>query len=111
MRDDEDRRNLSRDFERWSRTPMLALSLLWLVLLIVEFATEETALLTTLGTGIWIVFLAEFAVRLALAHDKLSFLRRNCSPFCPWPSQRSGCSGRCGCCARRARCAACGSCG
>lgn len=77
MRDDEDRRNLSRDFERWSRTPMLALSLLWLVLLIVEFATEETALLTTLGTGIWIVFLAEFAVRLALAHDKLSFLRRN----------------------------------
>lgn len=77
MRDATERRNTLHDFERWSRTPMLVLSLLWLVLLIVEFVTDETRLLTTLGAVIWLVFIVEFAVRLVLAEDKLDFLGRN----------------------------------
>jgi voltage-gated potassium channel len=77
MTPDADRRTLLRDFEAWSRTPMLLLSLVWLVLLIVEFTTRESRLLTTIGTAIWIVFLVEFVVRLVLAERKLVFLRAN----------------------------------
>lgn len=61
----------------WLRTPMLVLSALWLLLVLAELVLGATDLLATLGTAIWIVFIAEFLVRFTLAPDKPSFLRRN----------------------------------
>jgi voltage-gated potassium channel len=63
--------------ERWLRTPMLALSFIWLVLVLSELAFGDSPLLGGLGTAIWIIFGAEFALRITLAPDKLLFLRRN----------------------------------
>lgn len=63
--------------EDWLETPMLVLSFLWLLLVIFELAAGTSPLLETFGTAIWVAFLLEFALRLALAPDKLRFLGRN----------------------------------
>lgn len=63
--------------ERWLRTPMLVLSFAWLVVVLGELAWGDSPLLGGLGTAIWVVFGAEFALRITLAPDKLLFLRRN----------------------------------
>lgn len=71
------RESLLRDLEGWLRTPMLALSALWLGLLVIELTRGGSRALEVLGTAIWVVFIAEFALRLALAPRKLDFLGRN----------------------------------
>lgn len=63
--------------DRWLRTPMLILSLAWLLLVITELVWGTSRLLETFGIAIWIIFLLEFALRLALAPDRPGFLRRN----------------------------------
>ena len=65
------------ELEEWLRTPMLVLSAAWLALVVAELAWGESRLLETAGTVIWVIFLAEFALRLALAPDKAGFLRAN----------------------------------
>lgn len=61
----------------WLRTPMLLLSLLWLVIVILELTSGTSDLIATVGTFIWIIFIAEFAIRFTLAPEKRPFLRRN----------------------------------
>jgi len=61
----------------WLRTPMLLLSLLWLVIVVIELTSGASDLLATLGTVVWIIFIAEFAIRFALAPEKGPFLRKN----------------------------------
>jgi voltage-gated potassium channel len=56
---------------------MLVLSGVWLALVVAELAWGESQLLETVGIGIWVVFLAEFLLRLALAPNKMLFLRTN----------------------------------
>lgn len=73
----EKREGLLHDLEAWIETPMLVLSAVWLVLLVVELAAGGSPLVIALGTVIWAIFIAEFALRLALAPDKLRFLGRN----------------------------------
>jgi voltage-gated potassium channel len=63
--------------EDWLETPMLLLSFVWLVLVLVELVWGTSRLLEVFGTVIWIVFIAEFVLRLALAPDKFAFLRGN----------------------------------
>lgn len=63
--------------DEWLRTPMLLLSLAWLVIVVVELTEGSTELLATLGTAIWIIFILEFALRFALAPTKRVFLKRN----------------------------------
>lgn len=72
-----ERRNVLEELEQWLEGPMILLSLLWLVIVVVELLWGESQLLSTFGTAIWIAFLAEFALRLLLAPDKLLFLKRN----------------------------------
>ena len=63
--------------ERWLHVPMLVLSFVWLVLVLIELVWGADRILGSFGTAIWIVFLAEFALRFTLAPDKAVFLRRN----------------------------------
>ena len=63
--------------DAWLRTPMLALSFAWLVLVVVELAWGSSPVLGWLGTAIWVVFVLEFLLRFALAPEKLAFLRGN----------------------------------
>lgn len=74
---DEERWNALATLEDWLETPMLVLSFTWLVLVLVELAWGTSRLLETFGTAIWVAFLIEFALRLALAPEKPAFLRRN----------------------------------
>ena len=63
--------------DEWLELPMIVLSMAWLCIVIWELLSGSSALLETLGTAIWIIFLAEFAIRLALAPDKLPFFKSN----------------------------------
>jgi len=66
-----------RDLDQWLRVPMLVLSFGWLLLVIAELAWGTSYLLETLGIVIWIVFIAEFSLRLTLAPAKLAFVKAN----------------------------------
>lgn len=56
---------------------MALLGLAWLGIVIWELVSGTSALLETIGTAIWLIFVVEFVVRFALAPDKLPFLRSN----------------------------------
>lgn len=75
--DTDERRHVLEQLDDWLRVPMLALSLAWLLIVLWELARGTSALLETLGTAIWGVFIVEFLLRFALAPEKGIFLRRN----------------------------------
>ncbi len=63
--------------EDWLERPMIVLSVIWVLLVLVELIWGESHMLEIFGTAIWIVFIAEFVLRLTLAPDKLAFVRSN----------------------------------
>lgn len=73
----EERLSALEQLEAWLRTPMLVLSFVWLVLVVVELVWGGSRLLDASSNAIWAVFVAEFALRLTLAPEKLPFVRRN----------------------------------
>lgn len=66
-----------KELEEWLTLPMALLGLAWLAIVIAELLWGESALLSLASTAIWVVFIAEFALRLLLAPDRLQFVRRN----------------------------------
>lgn len=68
---------LLRDLDDWLVFPMSILAVGWLVIVIWELVSGSSALLETLGTVIWMIFIAEFGLRLSLAPDKWLFIRTN----------------------------------
>lgn len=75
--DEPERLNALEQLDAWLRTPMLVLSFVWLAFVVLELVWGSSRLLEVFGTVIWIVFIIEFLVRLALAPEKLAFLRGN----------------------------------
>lgn len=73
----QDRWEVLHDLEAWLHTPMIILSFVWLLMVLAEFVWGTSRLIETFGTAIWLVFMAEFILRLLLAPDKLLFLRGN----------------------------------
>lgn len=73
----EERWQALKQLERWLDTPMLILGLVWFLLVLVELVSTTSGLFKFLGTAVWIIFIAEFVLRFALAPDKLRFVRRN----------------------------------
>ncbi|MBW3570400.1 MAG: potassium channel family protein [Gemmatimonadetes bacterium] len=63
--------------QRWLETPMLVLGGVWLVLLIFELTRGLTPFAQHVGTAIWIIFIADFALRFAVAPRKGRYLRSN----------------------------------
>lgn len=66
-----------RDLENWLEKPMLVLSAAWLLLFILELTSGLSPALQTIGTGIWVVFVLDFALRLALAPERWTYVRNN----------------------------------
>ena len=66
---------LLRDLEEWLVWPMALLSLAWLLIVVWELVSGTTELLETVGTAIWIIFIAEFLLRFSLAPQKVPFLK------------------------------------
>jgi voltage-gated potassium channel len=69
--------HIIKRLEAWFETPMALLGFLWLVLLVVEFVWGLSPLLECIGTGIWILFIFDFAIRFTLAPGKRRFLKKN----------------------------------
>jgi voltage-gated potassium channel len=74
---DRERLELLQRLENWLETPMLLLSFVWLALRVLELTGNERPILGTLSTAIWAVFIVDFAVKLTLAPQKMTYLRRN----------------------------------
>jgi voltage-gated potassium channel len=68
---------LLRRIEAWLERPMIALGFLWLMLLLIELLWGIGLWLQHTITGIWIVFIFDFSLRLLLAPRKSRYLRRN----------------------------------
>ena len=66
-----------RGLEAWIETPMEILGFIWLGLLVLELTRGLSPLLRALTTVIWIIFIAEFALRLMLAPDKSDYVKHN----------------------------------
>lgn len=77
VRVERERWRLVLRIERWLETPMLVLGGVWLVLLLVELTRGLTLFLERLGTAIWMIFIADFVLRFALAPRRLHYLRRH----------------------------------
>jgi voltage-gated potassium channel len=63
--------------EAWLERPMQLLGIVWLALLVVELTHGMSPLLTAVSTTIWVIFILDFALRLALAPDRVRYLRGN----------------------------------
>ena len=73
---ERERSVLVRQLERWLEVPMLVLGFVWLALLVVEFTAGLSPALETLSMAIWAIFIADFALKFAVAPRKLQFLRK-----------------------------------
>ena len=72
-----EKRTLLRRLELWLETPMVVLGFVWLGLLALELTRGLTPALEMLGTAIWIAFIIDFLLRLALAPEKWAYVRRS----------------------------------
>jgi voltage-gated potassium channel len=73
----QQRGQVLHELQEWLEKPMLALSLVWLALLVVELIWGLNRALWLLGQAIWVAFIAEFALGLALAPERVHYLRSN----------------------------------
>lgn len=76
-REERERWRTLGQLDRWLRTPMLLLSLVWLIIVLIELLRGSSRLLEIFGTAIWVVFILEFLLRFTLAPKKGVFLQRN----------------------------------
>ena len=74
---ERERFEVLRQLEEWLEVPLLLLGFAWLALLVVELTYGLTPALEAASTVIWIVFIADFALKLFLAPRKLAYLRAN----------------------------------
>lgn len=63
--------------ESWLERPMQLLGFIWLALLVVELTRGLSAPLAAISTAIWVIFILDFALRLALAPDRMRYMRKN----------------------------------
>ncbi|MBA3395999.1 MAG: ion transporter [Deltaproteobacteria bacterium] len=68
---------LARRVETALELPMIVLGLVWLALVVAELVSVLPSWLEHVGTAIWAVFVADFALRLSLAPDRSTYLRKN----------------------------------
>jgi voltage-gated potassium channel len=65
------------ELEDWLEKPMMILGAVWFCLVVVELIWTTSRIFEIVGTVIWVVFIAEFALRFTLAPNKFLFLRSN----------------------------------
>jgi voltage-gated potassium channel len=74
---DDARRFELAELERWAERPLRWLGLVWLALLVTELLSGLPRTLSVISTAIWIIFVVDFLVRLALAPEKGAYLKKN----------------------------------
>ena len=64
-------------FKKKLEWPMLFLSFVWFCILIIEIVYDTSPVLSGVGSGIWILFIFYFAMRLAIVANRKDFLKKN----------------------------------
>lgn len=72
-----ERESLLRRLDDKLEIPMLILSFVWLILMIVEFTSGLLPFLARLNDFIWLLFIADFSIKIILAENRLAYLKRN----------------------------------
>lgn len=73
----KERLGILYQLEDWLELPMVILGFVWLLLLVLEFATEWGTRLESISNTIWIIFIIDFVAKLSIAPRKLRYLRAN----------------------------------
>ena len=63
--------------EKRVEKPIALLGLVWLVLFVIEVTRGLSPLLSTFSVAIWLIFVADFIIRLLIAPHRWEYLRRN----------------------------------
>ena len=71
------RLQLLRRLDAAMEWPMLLLGIAWLGLLVYELLRGENPTLEAIGIAIWVIFIADFVLKLVLAPDKSDFFKSN----------------------------------
>ncbi len=74
---EQTRWNALARLESWMETPLIILGFVWVALIIVEAVGGLSRPLSLLVNVIWVIFIADFLIRLFLAPDKRGYMRRN----------------------------------
>jgi voltage-gated potassium channel len=74
---ERERFEIVEQLQEWLEWPMIVLGLAWLVLLVLEFVRGSDPVLSILSTTIWVLFIADFALKLLLAPRKWRFIGAN----------------------------------
>jgi voltage-gated potassium channel len=74
---EQTRWNALARLESWMETPLIILGFVWVALIIVEAVGGLSRPLSVLVNVIWVIFIADFLIRLFLAPDKRGYMRRN----------------------------------
>ncbi|MBW4688559.1 MAG: ion transporter [Komarekiella atlantica HA4396-MV6] len=74
---EKERSEVLQQLEDWLETPMLVLGFVWLALFIIEIIWGLNPLLQTVSITIWIIFILDFLLKLAIAPHKPSYIKSN----------------------------------
>lgn len=64
-------------WESWLERPMQWLGFVWFALVVIDLIGPPNSVVQGLASAIWVVFVIDFSLRLALAPDKIRFVQRN----------------------------------
>ena len=70
---EQERSEILQQLEDWLEAPILVLAFGWLALFIMELIWGLNPLLEVVSTTIWIIFIADFLAKLAVAPRKISY--------------------------------------
>ncbi|MBD2292564.1 ion transporter [Anabaena sphaerica FACHB-251] len=74
---EKERIEVLQQLEDWLETPMLVLGFAWLALFIIEMIWGLNSLLEAVSITIWIIFILDFLLKLAIAPHRISYIKSN----------------------------------
>ncbi|MBD2561501.1 MULTISPECIES: ion transporter [Nostoc] len=74
---EKERNEVLQQLEDWLEIPMLVLGSVWLALFIIEIIWGLNSLLEAFSITIWIIFILDFLLKLAIAPHKFSYIKSN----------------------------------
>lgn len=72
-----ERDGILHKIEDWLETPLVALAFVWLILMALEFTSNEPTRYQGVANVIWVIFILEFILKFVIAPRKLVFLKNN----------------------------------
>ena len=74
---DPERREFLEELEAWTEWPLAILAFAWIALLVLELTGSQSPYIEPATNLIWAIFIIEFLVRLAVATERVRFVREN----------------------------------